>query len=111
MRQDISHNEKFCCNAPAASFAMRNAIFDAKSSDPTHPFRGKRFLRKAAAHAMLKSIHRRPFRGNAVNETRSNDTPVAGTLTMLDRLDATHEQMRYWLRELQTPLNHIEDRR
>jgi hemerythrin-like domain-containing protein len=45
-----------------------------------------------------------------VNETRSNDTPTAGTLPMLDRLDAMHEQMRYWLGELQTLVNHMEDR-
>jgi len=40
-----------------------------------------------------------------VNETRANDT-----LPMLDRLDATHDQMRYWLGELQTLVNHMEDR-
>jgi len=40
-----------------------------------------------------------------VNETRSNDT-----LPMLDRFDATHDQMRYWLGELQTLVNHMEDR-
>ena len=45
-----------------------------------------------------------------MNETRSNDTPTAGTLPMLDRLDAMHEQMRYWLGELQTLVNHMEDR-
>ena len=40
-----------------------------------------------------------------MNETRSNDT-----LPMLDRFDATHDQMRYWLGELQTLVNHMEDR-
>jgi len=40
-----------------------------------------------------------------VNEPRSNDT-----LPMLDRFDATHDQMRYWLGELQTLVNHMEDR-
>jgi hemerythrin-like domain-containing protein len=45
-----------------------------------------------------------------VNESRSNDTPVAGALPILDRLDATHTQMRYWLGELQSLVNHMEDR-
>ena len=45
-----------------------------------------------------------------MNEIRSNDTPIAGALPLLDRLDATHEQMRYWLGELQTLVNHMEDR-
>ena len=45
-----------------------------------------------------------------MNEFRSNDTPVAGALPVLDRLDATHEQMRYWLGELQSLVNHMEDR-
>jgi len=40
-----------------------------------------------------------------VNEPRANDT-----LPMLDRFDATHDQMRYWLGELQTLVNHMEDR-
>ena len=40
-----------------------------------------------------------------MNEPRSNDT-----LPMLDRFDATHDQMRYWLGELQTLVNHMEDR-
>jgi hemerythrin-like domain-containing protein len=45
-----------------------------------------------------------------VNDSRSNDTPVAGALPILDRLDATHTQMRYWLGELQSLVNHMEDR-
>ena len=45
-----------------------------------------------------------------MNEPRSNDTPIAGALPVLDRLDATHEQMRYWLGELQSLVNHMEDR-
>ena len=45
-----------------------------------------------------------------MNETRSNDTPVTSALPVLDRLDATHEQMRYWLGELQSLVNHMEDR-
>jgi len=45
-----------------------------------------------------------------VNEFRSNDTPIAGALPVLDRLDATHDQMRYWLGELQSLVNHMEDR-
>jgi hemerythrin-like domain-containing protein len=45
-----------------------------------------------------------------VNESRSNDTPIAGALPVLDRLDATHAQMRYWLGELQSLVNHMEDR-
>ena len=45
-----------------------------------------------------------------MNEARSNDTPIANALPVLDRLDATHEQMRYWLGELQTLVNHMEDR-
>ena len=40
-----------------------------------------------------------------MNDPRSNDT-----LPMLDRFDATHDQMRYWLGELQTLVNHMEDR-
>ena len=45
-----------------------------------------------------------------MNEFRSNDTPTTGALPVLDRLDATHEQMRYWLGELQSLVNHMEDR-
>jgi hemerythrin-like domain-containing protein len=45
-----------------------------------------------------------------VNESRSNDTPIAGALPLLDRVDSTHEQMRYWLGELQNLVNHMEDR-
>ena len=45
-----------------------------------------------------------------MNDSRSDDTPIAGALPVLDRLDATHEQMRYWLGELQTLVNHMEDR-
>ncbi len=45
-----------------------------------------------------------------MNEFRSNDTPIAGALPVLDRLDATHDQMRYWLGELQSLVNHMEDR-
>ena len=45
-----------------------------------------------------------------MNESRSNDTPIAGALPLLDRVDATHEQMRYWLGELQNLVNHMEDR-
>ena len=45
-----------------------------------------------------------------MNDFRSNDTPIAGALPVLDRLDATHEQMRYWLGELQALVNHMEDR-
>ena len=45
-----------------------------------------------------------------MNDSRSNDTPIAGALPVLDRLDATHEQMRYWLGELQSLVNHMEDR-
>jgi hemerythrin-like domain-containing protein len=45
-----------------------------------------------------------------VNEFRSNDTPIAGALPVLDRLAATHDQMRYWLGELQSLVNHMEDR-
>ena len=42
-----------------------------------------------------------------MNEPRSNDTPIASALPAFDRLDATHEQMRYWLGELQLSLIHI----
>jgi len=42
-----------------------------------------------------------------VNDSRSNDTPIAGALPVLDRLDATHDQMRYWLGELQSLVNHM----
>jgi hemerythrin-like domain-containing protein len=59
---------------------------------------------------MLNSTPPHPLRGDAVNEPRSNDTPIAGTLPLLDRVDATHEQMRYWLGELQSLVNHMEDR-
>ena len=45
-----------------------------------------------------------------MNDSRSNDTPIAGALPVFDRLDATHEQMRYWLGELQSLVNHMEDR-
>ena len=45
-----------------------------------------------------------------MNESRSNDTPIAGALPLLDRVDSTHEQMRYWLGELQNLVNHMEDR-
>ncbi len=45
-----------------------------------------------------------------MNESRSNDTPLAGAAPVLDRVDATHEQMRYWLGELQSLVNHMEDR-
>jgi hypothetical protein len=45
-----------------------------------------------------------------VTEFRSNDTPITGALSVLDRLDATHDQMRYWLGELQSLVNHMEDR-
>ena len=45
-----------------------------------------------------------------MNESRSNDTPTAGALPVLDRVDATHDQMRYWLGELQSLVNHMEDR-
>jgi hemerythrin-like domain-containing protein len=58
---------------------------------------------------MLKSTDD-PFPGDAVNETRANDTPIASALPVLDRLVATHEQMRYWLGELQSLVNHMEDR-
>jgi hemerythrin-like domain-containing protein len=45
-----------------------------------------------------------------VNESRSNDTAIAGALPVIDRLDATHDQMRYWLGELQSLVHHMEDR-
>ena len=45
-----------------------------------------------------------------MTESRSNDTPIAGVLPVLDRVDATHDQMRYWLGELQSLVNHMEDR-
>ena len=45
-----------------------------------------------------------------MNDSRSNDTPIAGALPVLDRLDATHDLMRYWLGELQSLVNHMEDR-
>jgi hypothetical protein len=45
-----------------------------------------------------------------VTEPRSNDTPTAGAAPVLDRVEATHAQMRYWLGELQTLVNHMEDR-
>ena len=45
-----------------------------------------------------------------MNEYRSNDTPYASALPVLDRFDATHDQMRYWLGELQRLVNHMEDR-
>jgi hemerythrin-like domain-containing protein len=45
-----------------------------------------------------------------VNDSRSDATPISGALPVLDRLDATHEQMRYWLGELQALVNHMEDR-
>ena len=45
-----------------------------------------------------------------MNDSRSNDTPIAGALPVIDRLDATHVQMRYWLGELQSLVNHMEDR-
>ncbi len=45
-----------------------------------------------------------------MNDSRSDDTPIAGALPVLDRLDATHDQMRYWLGELQNLVSHMEDR-
>ncbi len=45
-----------------------------------------------------------------MNDSRSNDTPATGALPVLDRLDATHEQMRYWLGELHALVSHMEDR-
>ena len=45
-----------------------------------------------------------------MNDSRSNDTPIAGALPVLDRFDAMHDQMRYWLGELQNLVNHMEDR-
>ncbi|MDB5820954.1 MAG: hypothetical protein JWQ11_4594, partial [Rhizobacter sp.] len=44
----------------------------------------------------------------AVTDIRSTDTPTAGALPVLDRFDATHAQMRYWLAELQTLVNHLD---
>lgn len=44
----------------------------------------------------------------AVTENRSTDTPHAGALPVLDRFDATHAQMRHWLAELQSLVNHLE---
>ena len=45
-----------------------------------------------------------------MNDPRSNDTPATGAQPVLDRVDATHAQMRYWLGELQAQVNHMEDR-
>jgi len=44
-----------------------------------------------------------------VPDSRSNDPHHAGA-PVLDRVDATHQQMRYWLGELQALVNHMEDR-
>jgi hemerythrin-like domain-containing protein len=44
-----------------------------------------------------------------VTDPRSNDTATAAA-PVLDRVDATHAQMRYWLGELQALVNHMEDR-
>jgi hemerythrin-like domain-containing protein len=45
-----------------------------------------------------------------VNDPRSNDLSRAGAAPVLDRVDDTHAQMRHWLGELQTLVNHLEDR-
>jgi len=45
-----------------------------------------------------------------VTDPRPTDTPNAGALPVLDRIDDTHAQMRYWLGELQSLVNHMEDR-
>jgi len=45
-----------------------------------------------------------------VTDPRPTDTPISGALPVLDRIDATHAQMRYWLAELQSLVNHMEDR-
>ena len=45
-----------------------------------------------------------------MTESRPTDTPIAGAVPVLDRIDATHAQMRYWLGELQGLVNHMEDR-
>src|ERR1700751_4767518 len=99
MRKTISHDEKLCCDAPPTDSTIRNAVPDAKSmsfgraerprkrhaSDtfrvaesavPVTFFAGKRLLRKPPGHAMMKSIDD-PFPGDAVNESRANDTPIA----------------------------------
>lgn len=44
-----------------------------------------------------------------MNESRFDDSHVTGALPVLNRLDATHAQMRYWLDELQRLVNHMED--
>jgi len=45
-----------------------------------------------------------------VTEPRPTDIPAAGPAPVLDRIDATHAQMRYWLGELQSLVNHMDDR-
>ena len=45
-----------------------------------------------------------------MTDPRPTDTPNSGALPVLDRIDATHAQMRYWLAELQSLVNHMEDR-
>jgi hemerythrin-like domain-containing protein len=45
-----------------------------------------------------------------VTDPRPTDTPNSGALPVLDRIDATHAQMRDWLAELQSLVNHMEDR-
>ncbi len=45
-----------------------------------------------------------------MTDPRPTDTPIAGALPVLDRIESTHVQMRYWLGELQSLVNHMEDR-
>jgi len=42
-----------------------------------------------------------------VTDTRPTD-PAAGTAPVLERLESTHEQIRYWLDELQGLVDHME---
>jgi len=45
-----------------------------------------------------------------VTDPRPTEPSRAGAAPVLDRIESTHEQMRYWLAELQSLVNHMEDR-
>ena len=46
-----------------------------------------------------------------MTDPRPTDSPpgAAGARTVLDTLDATHEQMRYWLDELKVLVDHLDE--
>src|SRR5450432_1089693 len=68
-------------------------------------------LRCTERHAMLHSPSP-DRRGAAVTDPRPTDTPpgtAAAARTIMDGLDATHEQMRYWLDELRALVEHLDE--